>query len=284
MKISVSTYSFGKYNDEDKLGIFGIIDKAAEMGFDGIEFDAGPWIKGFDLEVAKKVGEYAREKGLETVGLCVGLDLVNGVFENEIKAMDKVIDFARALGVKKIRHDVAGRAPDGKKVGIGYDDVVFKCAEGCRRITEKAKEFGIETMTENHGYYSQDSERIEKLINATGDENFGALIDIGNFMCVDEDTGKAVGRLLPYVKHVHVKDFHFKSGKEIYPGERWFMTRGGNYLRGAIIGHGDANVYRCIKLLKNKGYDGYLSIEFEGVEDNLVGIKMGLDNLRRFVV
>ena len=36
MKYCVSTYSFGGYMDS--LGIYGVIDKAAEMGFDGIEF------------------------------------------------------------------------------------------------------------------------------------------------------------------------------------------------------------------------------------------------------
>ncbi len=38
MKISVSSYSFGKYVADDKLGYLGIIDKAKELGFDGIEY------------------------------------------------------------------------------------------------------------------------------------------------------------------------------------------------------------------------------------------------------
>ena len=35
MKFAVSTYSFGKYNKKESLGIFGIVDKVKEMGFDG---------------------------------------------------------------------------------------------------------------------------------------------------------------------------------------------------------------------------------------------------------
>jgi hypothetical protein len=41
-------------------------------------------------------------------------------------------------------------------------------------------------MVENHGFFCQDSERVEKLITQVGKENFGALVDIGNFLCVDE--------------------------------------------------------------------------------------------------
>jgi sugar phosphate isomerase/epimerase len=138
-------------------------------------------------------------------------------------------------------------------------------------------------MTENHGYFSQDSSRVEKLINETNHENFGALVDIGNFMCADEDPAMAVGNLAKYAKHVHVKDFFKKSGMEIDPGDTWFKSRAGNYLRGAVIGHGDAKVYQCIQILKSSGYDGYYSVEFEGIEDNLVGIELGLKNLKRFL-
>ena len=61
------------------------------------------------------------------------------------------------------------------------------------------------------------------------------------------------------------------------------MSRGGNYLRGAIIGQGDVPVRQCINTLKRAGYDGVLSIEFEGMEDPLKGIRIGVDNLRRFI-
>jgi sugar phosphate isomerase/epimerase len=116
-------------------------------------------------------------------------------------------------------------------------------------------------MVENHGFFCQDSERVEKLINTVDHKNFGALIDMGNFLCADEDPAKAVGRLLPYVFHVHAKDFHTKQGICTDPGEGWFQSRGGNFLRGAIIGHGDVPVVQCMRLL------------------NAIGLK----NLRRFI-
>ena len=34
-------------------------------------------------------------------------------------------------------------------------------------------------------------------------------------------------------------------------------------------------------MLKKAGYDGYLSLEFEGMEDNLTALKAGLAYLRR---
>lgn len=55
------------------------------------------------------------------------------------------------------------------------------------------------------------------------------------------------------------------------------------YLRGSIIGHGDVPITQCLKVMKAAGYDGVLSIEFEGIEDPLQAIPMGRDNLVRFL-
>ena len=138
-------------------------------------------------------------------------------------------------------------------------------------------------MTENHGYFSQDAARVEKLINTVAHPNFGALVDLGNFMCADENPNLSVGILAPYAKHVHCKDFLWKSGDVTDPGEGWFRTRGGNYLRGTIIGHGEARVAQSLFVLKKAGYDGYVTVEFEGMEDNLRGIALGKKNLQRFL-
>lgn len=285
MKTCVSSYSFGEYINDDKLGLFGLIDKVAEMGFDGIEFSEGGWTGGTNLTIAKKIKERAEKNGLEMVSYCVGADFINGsggCLEDEIKRLHKQVSFAAALGVKNMRHDVTGGF-SGRKYSIGYDDALPVLAKGCREVTKFAEQLGVGTMTENHGFFSQDSCRVEKLINTTGQENFGALVDIGNFMCADEDPSKAVGVMAPYAKHVHAKDFHFKNGNEMNPGTGWFMTRAGNFIRGSIIGHGDAKVYQSIQALRRAGYDGYLSIEFEGMEDKLVGIGVGLQNLKRFI-
>ena len=146
-----------------------------------------------------------------------------------------------------------------------------------------AKKAGIKTKGENQGCFAQDSIRDEKLICGVDDENFGVLIDIGNFLCVDEDVTCAVGRLAPYAFHVHAKDFHIKSGSGANPGQGWFKTRGGNYLRGAIIGHGEVPIMQCLGIIKQLGYDGTLAIEFEGMENNILALTIGLENLKRYL-
>ena len=77
--------------------------------------------------------------------------------------------------------------------------------------------------------------------------------------------------------------FHIKSGSSFNPGDGFFKSRGGNYLRGSVIGHGDIPVYQCLSILKDKGYDGWVSVEFEGIESCLKGIEIGFNNLKRMI-
>lgn len=281
MKYCVNSYSFGGYGNADRLGIYGMIDKAAEFGFDGIEFTESYWINASDLEL-KTIGKYVKQQGLEAVGLCIGADLLNGDLNAEVERICGIVDKAKLLGVSMLRHDATWKGFDtDRKYGISYADALPMLAEGCRRVSEYAKNAGIKTMTENHGFFSQDADRVEALINSVAFDNFGALVDLGNFMCTDEDPTISVGKMARYAFHVHVKDFLYKSGIGYDPGEGWFRTRAGNWLRGTVIGHGEAKIPQSLGILKRQGYDGWLSIEFEGVEDNLTGIKMGLDNLKR---
>ncbi len=266
---------------EEKLGYLGIIDKAKEIGFDGIEYTDGGYMN--EADSAKKIKERCAEQGIELVTLAVGANFLTANLKDEIARVCKMVDYAAEAGFKTMRHDVAYGYSDGRKHSRGYDNALPTIAEGCREVTKYAEQKGVRTMTENHGYFSQDAQRVEKLINTVAHDNFGALVDVGNFMCADEDPTLSVAIMAPYAFHVHAKDFHFKSGMDVNPGAGWFQSRGGNYLRGAIIGHGDAKVYQSIQTLKRSGYNGFVTVEFEGMEDNLVGIANGLANLKRFI-
>ena len=287
MKLGVSSYSFSRLVGNKTLKQIDVIAKAKEMGFDAIEFSTIAVPEGQTLPAfAKALKSESDRVGLPIVNYTIGADFLNGSNGNlqaEIERVKQEVDVANILGVKGMRHDATGGFAAAHKGARGFDDALPALVKGCRGVTEYAATLGIKTMVENHGFFCQDSERVEKLINGVNHPNFGALVDVGNFLCADEDPGKAVGRLMPYAFHCHAKDFHVKPGTAFNPGLGWFLSRGGNYLRGAIIGHGDVPLVQCLRIIKRAGYDGVLSIEFEGMEDVLLGSATGLANLRRLV-
>lgn len=287
MKIGVSSYSFSKLVKKGIMKPVEVVSKAKDMGFDIIEFSGLPVPEGETaLSFAPRLKEICDEAGIDIGNYTIGADFLNctgGDWKAEAERLKNEVKVAKILGAPGMRHDCTRGYATGSKREKGFDNALPVLINGCREVTEFATDLGVKTMVENHGQFCQDSDRVEKLVNGVNHPNFGVLLDIGNFLCADENPEKAVGRLIPYTFHVHAKDFFVKSGMLPDPGQGWFFTRGGNYLRGTIIGHGNAPILQCLKIMKKAGYNGTLSIEFEGIEDPIEGISIGLANLRRYV-
>ena len=288
MKIGVSSYSFSRYLSNGIMDIFEVIDTAAKIGFAGLEFtDFGPKEAQSDkIEVAGRVRQRCQDSGIAVMSYTIGADFLKprngGVWKDEVERLKGEADIAKALGAPVMRHDVTtGTSPE--HIGLAdFISVLPVLAQGCRAVTEYAAALGIKTMFENHGFFVQDSERCALLLDEIAHPNMGALVDMGNFLCADEDPVMAVTRIAPRAFHVHAKDFHIKPASAD-PGTGWFRSRGGIWLRGAIVGHGNVDVSGCLKVIKKAGYDGFVSIEFEGLEDNKQALEIGIKNLQNYI-
>ena len=284
MKIGVSSYSFKKYIIQNKCDYIEVCNQAKELGFEGIEFielDS----KAFGItedakKTAKEINLHCKKIGLEIIAYTIGADFLTGDGEDTIKKVCDAIDVAEILGAPVLRHDVCYSMPADHL--FSYRDAIKIMAPRIRRVTEYAKSKGIKTCTENHGYIFQHPERVEELILAVGSDNYGWLCDIGNFLCADVDPVKATAIAAPYAFHSHVKDFLFKPGALECP-TGFFMTLGGNYIRGTAVGHGVVPVRNCISALKRAGYDSWISVEFEGMEENIPALKAGIEFLSKIV-
>jgi len=282
MKYCVSSYSFSQLTSRGTKKEIELIALAASMGFNAIEFAEINPPEGEDkIEYAKKLRAEAENCKIEIAAYAIGANLLKG--QSEIDRLKNEVLVCEALGAKLMRHDATGGYEGDEKKYKGFENALPAIIRGYSEVTEFAAEHGIRTCIENHGFFCQASARVERIITGVANPNFGAIVDIGNFLCADEDPAEAVGRMASFAFHVHAKDFHVKSGEGFDPGEGFFRTKGGNYLRGAIIGQGNVPVAQCIGIIKRSGYDGYITVEFEGMEDCLKGIRIGLENLKRAV-
>lgn len=281
MKIGVSSYSFRKYQKATGCSNTELCDKAKELGFEGIEFID---LKADDVLLeAETIRRYCEEIGLPIVAYTIGANLQVEDLAAEVARLKGCVDIAAALGAPVMRHDVASALKEIP--GYTWEDAILDMAPAIREVTEYAASKGIRTCSENHGKLFQDSVRVEALIKAVDHENYGWLVDMGNFLCVDEAPLSAVTRAAKYAFHAHAKDFLYHIVKEGVPTPDggWFSTRNGNLLRGTVVGHGVVPVLDCVKVLRDAGYDGWLSLEFEGMEDNIPALSGGLSYLRKVV-
>ena len=286
MKISVSSYSLGRLVRSGEMTLPGMVDWLAELGVGGVEFiDFTPADGKGVARIASSLRSRCEKHGLAVTGFTVGANLLlldEDARAAEVARIKQRVETAAKLGVTRMRHDVARGFPEGTRGPRTWARALNIVVPAVQEIADHAARHGITTSMENHGFFSQASERVQRLVRAVNRDNFRVTVDIGNFLCVDEEPVTAVRRLARYASHVHVKDFHRKT-RRADPGEGWFRTAGKNWLRGAIVGHGNVDVRRCLSLLKRAGYDGWYSIEFEGMEDPRLGVRVGVDNLRRYL-
>lgn len=279
MKYSVTTYSFHSYLQKGEMDLFDCVRSAHELGFDAIEFTDLPGETQEErCKLAKELRSLCDELSLPVACYAVGAMMYQETKEApdaEVERVCRQLDVAKLLGAPVMRHDMTFRLGDTGRAR-SFDLMLPTMAENARRVTEYAAGLGIRTVTENHGTVSQDSERIERLFAAIGHDNFGVLIDMGNFLCADEDSFHAVNRLAPYALHVHAKDF----APAVSDG---FLTRGGRRIRGTVIGEGVIPLKLCLRALLHAGYDGYITVEYEGSEEARRGIARGLSNLKKLV-
>lgn len=283
MKTSVSSYSFAQYVSSGKMTQFDCVSKAKEMGFDAIEFTNIITHDGEDAKtIAKKIRDEADRVGIDinayTISACLYQE-TDEDSEKEVARLKEQLEIAKILGAKVMRHDVCYKLGTSGN-SRSFDLMLPTIAKNARMVTEYAETLGIKTCTENHGFIAQDSYRVEKLFNSVAHDNYGLLVDVGNFLCADEDPITAVSRVAPYAFHAHVKDFRFSKTPFDNGG---LMTRGANYLIGCAIGEGIVPVKQCLAILKRAGYDGYISLEYEGTEDCMLGISRGLENIKKYL-
>ncbi|MCX5660965.1 MAG: sugar phosphate isomerase/epimerase [Planctomycetota bacterium] len=285
MKLAVSTYSLWRWRAENKKTIEDALNWIAESGTGAVEFcnlDDKPAAN--PIKRAGELRKRCEKLGLAVAGYAVGGELLSPP-EAQAKAVEQLkreVDTAAALGAKSMRHDVSrgwGENAKGLKGAQTFANALKVIVPALRDITTYGQSQGVKTSIENHGFYMQASERIEKLIKAVKHPNYGLTMDMGNFLCVNEDPVKAVARVAKYAVMCHTKDFHVRP-KDRVPPSGWFNTPTEIALRGAIVGHGEINIPKQLAILKKAGYKGFLSLEFEGMEEPGAAVKLGLEYLR----
>ena len=278
MRLGISSYCLCPNLRDGKMTIFDVIRWAADHDCQHIEFV--PFYLDFlaNPELIDRVREACAEANLPISTYSLNADLLKPDLEErraEIQRVKTHIDVAHRLGLTKMRHDVASfRRPMSSNTPQNFMKEFPLMVEGVREVADYAASYGMTTTLENHGFFVNGSDRVISLLEAVDRKNVRMTIDVGNFLCVDERGENAVKKCLPYADMIHLKDFYIRDKARLAgvgglfdcDNGSWFETVGGSMLRGAILGQGDLNIWKILGDVKHAGYDGDISIEFEGME------------------
>lgn len=218
LKVGLDTESLHLWFQNKRMDIFGFIEKAHQLGFDGVminilkDYNLDPeWgtLESNDPEHLKKVRQL-----LEKYNMYAELATKGIGFEH----LCRVLDAAEALGADIIRtyipitlNPAASRATGGEgkydqaKVRGDFDPVVFdNAAMELEKIIPELKKRRIRIALENHEYeISRELTDVMKKLNSPW---IGLHYDFGNSMMAWEEPEQAAREMAPYTITTHFKD------------------------------------------------------------------------------
>ncbi len=255
LKLSLAQWSLHRSFQSGELdpNEFATISKET-YGIDAVEYVNGLYLakatnEMFWLEMKKR----ADDAGVKSLLIMVDEegDLGHANAQERKKSVEnhyKWVHAAKILGCHSVRVNAFGD-PDRELFRVAI-------VEGMGQLANYAAGEGINIIVENHGLFSSDAKLITDIVKEVDLPNFGTFPDFGNW-CLSAKWGSTQGEcdrvydryqgvreFLPYARAVSAKSYNFNDKGE-----------------DRIIDY-----HQMLKIVRDSGYDGYIGIEYEGVE------------------
>ena len=193
--------------------------------------------------------------------------------EQQLTNMKRGVDTAVKLGVDLLR--VFSGDP---RAGVAHEQGMEWILEGLAAGAAYALEQGVTLALENHGRFAGRSDQVQGIIDHVGSPALRVNFDTGNFLLAGQDPAAAARELGDLVVLVHLKDIKLANADE---QGHVFADPAGRTLTGSVIGQGLVDMPAVIAVLREAGYDGWLSLEYEGSTDPFaVGVPQSLEYAR----
>ena len=261
MRTSVMVSSFSRAISKGALSPAEAVAFCAQAGAQGIEPAA--YLEIGDEELRRLIAEHR----LALPCYDVRVDLIQDDAAARREATDKLLGLVRrgaSLGAA-----VVLVVPGFLEEGMTFEQASAWAAEGVRAALPVAAELGVTITVEQMGSaraLCTRGEHMRAMVEAVDSPHFGLTYDAGNFLLTGEDCVRPLPGLLPWVRHVHFKD--------------WTRQADGAWT-GAALGEGVAPLEEIYAVLKAGGYQGYISVEYEGPHDPRAAVQTGIEYIQR---
>lgn len=214
--------------------------------------------------------------------------LDEGLRQEEIQDIRRVIGYCGYLGAHYIRlyggNLVAG---DTKHLEARRENLI----KSLRYMGDLAGEKDVVLVVENHfNTMTVSAKDSAALISDVNHPAVRILYDQANLTFTENEGYKeAISLQQQYVGYMHVKDLIFQEGKAFVSSDVSHPNESERNVFTRIVGEGILEWPAILKMVKEYGYDGWLSLEYErrwhpdDIPDASVGMKKSIEYLRSII-
>ena len=239
-----------------------VVDFACENGFSSVEpfcmfeFDSP------DVEEAKKLKEYADEKGIVFPCFSVYETIMDKDIKSVTERLKGFAEVSAALGSPFLHHTIVGQTQNPDAVLARKDELLNAGIDVVRQVYDYAQTLGVRTVYEDQGFIFNGVDGFGEFLDKV-DRNVGVVADFGNIYQTCDTIEDFVKAFHDKVVHAHIKDIVLIDDEKSGPPS---LT--GKFMKAVEVGTGDVDCKGVIDLLKSYGYDGYYGIEYAVTEDD----------------
>lgn len=257
LKLSLAAYSYRDFltgKAQPAMSLEQFVDRCAAMNLDAVELTEYYFPKPVTAEYLARIKRQCYLLGLDISGSPMGNVFTHppaAKRDAEIARVKEWIDWCELLGSPAIRI-FAG----GAQAGQSLEDARKCCVECIEIACEHAGKKGIMLTLENHGGIVAEADGLLAIVKAVKSDWFGVNLDTGNFRT--EDPYADMARCAPYAVTVQVKTEVTPKGQ---PKQ-------------------EADLKREMQILRDAGYRGYVTLEYEAAENPLEAVPRHIEKLR----
>ena len=268
--IAVSTYSFWRFRDDDKLPMTQCIDLAADMGFDAVEL-LHIQMEREDAAFCAQLKQRAMLNGIPLCGLSTHQSFVSpdaAIRQQNIDHTIHTIELAAELGIPIVRVNtgrwgtskdfdelMANRGIEPRLPGYTDEQGFAWVIDSLTQCLPAAEKHGVTLGLENHWGLGRTADGVLTIVQAIDSPWLRVLTDTGNFL---DDTYKQLEQMAPHTVYIQAKTY--------FGGGTWYTL--------------DLDYNRIAEIFKAVDYRGYVSLEFEGKDDWRTAVPRSLELLR----
>ena len=253
-RAAICAYAVRKELADKTMTYADIIRMAADTGADGVDLTTY-WLPDTGDATLYKLRQQAYRAGVSiyTIGIRARMAQPTAELQAaEVALVKQWVDTADRLGASHIRI-FGGAVPKGAT----EDQAVAWAVETLKRAAEESGKRGIMLGVEDDGGITTNADRTVEITTKAGSPWVGINLDIGNF---PDNAYEQIAMCAPYATNVH-----FKTTVRVNKQRQ------------------DADWPRVLKILGDAGYQGYLSMEYEGDQDAPVTVPKLIARMRETI-
>ncbi len=255
-----------------------VIDLACEYGVSAVEPFSMLDFEIPDREKAKKVKEYADEKGIVFPCVSIYANVFESDTESQLEMLKGYADVAAILGSPFIHHTIVGEFKEPSKVIGLRDELMNKGVQFVREVYDYAEQRGVKSIYEDQGFIFNGVDGFGEFLSKVN-RNVGVVADFGNVFQSGDSIEDFVNAFHDRFVHAHIKDVIVSDERN----SSSYPALGGKFVDYVAIGHGQIDIKGVIELLRSYGYDGYYGVEYSVAEDDNPLIKEIFDNVKSWL-